>query len=329
MLGVVYDVTPRRSTAEQLLAKTEALRENEARLASAQSIAHLGNWELELASGTLIWSEEVYRIFGQDPASYTPSHEAFINAVHPDDVAAVLAGDARAMDGEPQRVLHRIIRPDGAIRYVQEFIELKYDAQCKPAYIRGVVQDITELTEAERKSSDNQLKLNNAQRLAHVGSWELDLESGSCAASEELYSILGGAPDELKLSADKFLELTVPEDRALMKGAQEKALREGRSDTMLRIRTGSGEVKHLHQLCEAVYDSAGRPALLRGTTQDVSQLIATKQEATKQAERAKVMMESVYDAIMLATPDGVIVDVNEQAQSLTGYPRDRLVGLEP
>jgi PAS domain S-box-containing protein len=327
MLGVVYDITDKRLTDEELRLKTEALRENEERLADAQRIAHVGNWELELASGKLIWSDEIYRIFGQDPSSYTPSHEAFIKSVHPDDLAALHIHDAKAMAGEPYHFIHRIVRPDGTVRHVQEFTELNCDAQGKPVCLRGVVQDITELTEAERASSESQLKLNSAQRLAHVGSWELDLETGGCAASDELYAILGGTPAELELSADKFIELTIPEDQPAMKASQEKALREGKSDTFLRIRTNAGEIRHLHQLCETVYDSAGRPALLRGTTQDITQLIATEREARRQAELSRVLMENVYDAIMVATPDGVIVAANDKAQTLTGYPKEQLIGL--
>ena len=63
----------------------QVLRNSEARLNQAQHSAHIGNWELELASNKLYWSDEIYRIFEIDKAAFGASYEAFLNAIHPDD----------------------------------------------------------------------------------------------------------------------------------------------------------------------------------------------------------------------------------------------------
>jgi len=81
-VGVFHDITGRK-LAEQ------ASRASELRLKEAQRIAKVGNWELDLPNGRLLWSDEVFHIFGVDQNLFAPSYEAFLNAIHPDDRDAV------------------------------------------------------------------------------------------------------------------------------------------------------------------------------------------------------------------------------------------------
>ena len=116
--GVFYDIT-------ELKQAEEALRQSEARLAKAQRLAHLGNWEWDLQSGDFIWSEEVYRIFGVDPQKFTPSLESFLNFVHPEDQARVRKCLNDALAGvRPYNLVNRLIRPDGSVRYIHAQAEV-------------------------------------------------------------------------------------------------------------------------------------------------------------------------------------------------------------
>src|SRR5262245_12275642 len=78
IFGVSQDVTARKR-GEQLV------RDRERKLSDAQSIAHVGNWEWEVTSGKVVWSDEMYRIVGVDPATYTPTYDDYIVRVHPAD----------------------------------------------------------------------------------------------------------------------------------------------------------------------------------------------------------------------------------------------------
>lgn len=130
----------------------EALRRSEQRLSRAQEIAHLGSWELDLVSGELTWSDEVYRIFGLRPQEFAATYEAFLEAVHPDDREAV---DAAYTDSLKKRRLtyeieHRIVRREtGEIRWVHERCRHVKNADGKIILSTGMVLDVTERRRAE------------------------------------------------------------------------------------------------------------------------------------------------------------------------------------
>ncbi|MBI4826090.1 MAG: PAS domain S-box protein [Nitrospirae bacterium] len=135
-----------RKRAEQLLL------ESEGRLKRAQEIAHLGGWELDLVNNNLTWSDEVYRIFGLQPQEFAATYEAFLDAVHPDDRAAVdeaYSGSLRE-GKDSYEVEHRVIRKySGEIRYVHEKCGHVRDGSGRVVRSAGMVHDITERKLAE------------------------------------------------------------------------------------------------------------------------------------------------------------------------------------
>jgi PAS domain S-box-containing protein len=125
----------------------EALRESERLLACSQEISHLGSWELDLVNKKLTWSDEVYRIFGLQPQEFGATYEAFLEAIHPDDRAAVdTAYSGSLREGrDTYEIEHRIIRKsDGEIRIVHEKCEHIRDSSGQIIKSVGMVQDITE-----------------------------------------------------------------------------------------------------------------------------------------------------------------------------------------
>jgi diguanylate cyclase (GGDEF)-like protein/PAS domain S-box-containing protein len=128
------------------------LRASEARLKEAQRLAQIGDWELDLASGRLTWSAQIYRIFEMEPAQFGATLDAFLACVHPDDRAEVERAYADSVARrQPYDVVHRLRMADGRVKYVHERGETHYDASGRPTRSVGTVQDVTEMKLFEQR----------------------------------------------------------------------------------------------------------------------------------------------------------------------------------
>jgi diguanylate cyclase (GGDEF)-like protein/PAS domain S-box-containing protein len=124
---------------------TRELRESGEQLKEAQRMAHIGSWELDIASNALTWSDEIYRIFEIDQTSFEASYDAFLDAIHPEDRERVdRAFQDSVNDHLPYNIQHRLLFPDGRIKFVHEKGETFYDAEGLAIRSMGTVQDITE-----------------------------------------------------------------------------------------------------------------------------------------------------------------------------------------
>ncbi len=129
-----------------------ALRRNEANFAAAQRIAHVGNWETDILTNHLTWSDEIYRIFGLKPQEFDATVDAFFARVHPDDLDYVLKAVDEAVAGRgTYNVDHRIVRSNGEIRFVHQEAEVTFDEAGKPLRMLGIVQDVTDRKHLELK----------------------------------------------------------------------------------------------------------------------------------------------------------------------------------
>ena len=146
--GIGREITAQREAEERL-------KRSEAMLAEAQRLAHLGGWEWQVSQNILRWSDEVYRIFGLEPESFTPSWALLIERVFPDDRERVNREVDKAIQARsPIEIEYRIMRPDGSIRVILgrgHVIAEDGDADLR---LLGTIQDITEI-----KALDQQIRL--------------------------------------------------------------------------------------------------------------------------------------------------------------------------
>ncbi|HMK43069.1 MAG TPA: PAS domain-containing protein [Dissulfurispiraceae bacterium] len=147
----------------EMTQKTEALQLSEARYAKAEEIAHVGHWGLDLTTSAFSASDETYRILGATRETFVNNSEQFLTAVHPDERGRVGETLDRAIrEGLAYDLEHRIITPDGAVRYVVQKAEMVRDENGTPIRVMGTLRDISRRKQDEialRKSRDFYLVL--------------------------------------------------------------------------------------------------------------------------------------------------------------------------
>lgn len=133
------------------------------RMANAQSLAAMGDFDWHIATDTNTWSDELYRIYGYQPGEIHPSYRVFFEHVHPEVRESVRAAYHRCHDtGEPYDMVERIVRRDGAVRYLWTNAEVIRDEQGTPVRMRGTSIDITEQVLAEQAREEAAMRLGDA-----------------------------------------------------------------------------------------------------------------------------------------------------------------------
>jgi PAS domain S-box-containing protein len=190
---------------------------NEALLKEAMDVAKMGHWELDLASGNLSWSDEIYKIFEMDPQSAIASYEHFLNNIHPDDREAVNNAYRNSLQNKTgYNIEHRLLINKHLLKYVQERCRTEYDSTGHPVRSIGTVQDITDRKEIEltlQKTSEIYFDLfNNAE----VGMFRTLLDGSRVLnINDKFLKIVGMTREEVlgKPSVDLWVD---PNERAEM-----------------------------------------------------------------------------------------------------------------
>ncbi len=202
--GMAHDVT------ERVLAE-KALRLSEERLRLAVRAAAMGVWELQFSTRTLIWTPEVLDIFGVPADAPKPSFEEAAGCTHPEDRALVEEQFDLLLAGKPIQFDHRIIRPDGTVRWIEVTAQAEFDASGQPVRSIGVIRDVTESRQLEGR-------FRQAQKMEAVGR----LAGGVAHDFNNILMIITGYGDLLKghLGGDERLR---PMIEAILKAANRAA----------------------------------------------------------------------------------------------------------
>ncbi len=171
----------------KLVRGRDQVARSEQRLKQAQRMAHVGHWEYTPATRSMAWSDEVFRIFGQEPASFQPSFERYWAQVHPDEKERLQKIFKGALaDRSDLDDVHRIVRPDGTERSVRLICESSPHGQ-GPVY-HGTIQDVTELREAQASLERLNMELDRRVkgRTRELVVLNRDLESFTYSVSHDL-----------------------------------------------------------------------------------------------------------------------------------------------
>ncbi len=251
-----------------------ALRESEARLANAQRIAQLGNWDWNLLDGGISWSDETFRIFGVPPENGPLPMDAALALVHPDDRAAVRAGFEKCMapGGGPCSWSLRLIRPYGAIIHAVSQAEAVFDEAGKPVRVSGTIQDVSERLAAENATRRTEAFL--GQIVENIPAMLFVKEAGELrflTLNRAGEALLGMPRTELvgKNDADFFppeqAEFFTRKDREVLAGRRPVVIPEESIESRDKGR------RLLRTVKVPVYDDDGQPLYLLGFSNDITE----------------------------------------------------------
>jgi len=196
---------------EQVEAEQD-LRASEARLRNAQQLAQIGNWRWDPSTDTITWSEEMYRIYGQDPEAFVPDLHHFLEAIDPEGRETTKAAIENALNThEPYEVVHQIRRPSGDVRFVQGRGEVVVASDGTVEFLQGTCQDITEQQRArdalQHYAQELEERNTELEQFAYVASH--DLQEPLRMVSSFLQLLQRRYGDQLDDTADEYIRFAV------------------------------------------------------------------------------------------------------------------------
>ncbi len=266
--------------------ESRELRASEERLRLAVTGGNVGIWEWDVATNRLVWNDELILMWGWPEGATELTLEGVLRMVLPEDRPLLETAIEQSLRYNAAcDVEHRVRRHDGEVRWIASKGRVECDRANRPVRMVGVALDITERKQAEDALKRREGQLAEAQRIAHVGSYEWDIVGNRVDRSEELCRIFGVLRDEFPPTLDGYLERVHPDDRRATRTIVEQAFRDGRSfDFEERIVRPDGAVRHLRSQGRWSSDFSGKPARLMGICQDITERKLAEDQLRKTVE---------------------------------------------
>lgn len=325
LLTTQEELEQRRAHLEQEVARQTAI------LTEVQRIAHLGNWEWDLVNNTLKWSDEMYRIFGLVPKQIGASYEVFLNAVHPEDRQRVDDSVREALARQhTYSIDHRILQPDGTLRYVHGQAEVMQGDDGQVISMLGTFQDIT-----EHKLAEEQLRKQQAitsliietipmrvfwkdRALRYLGcNTVFARDAGKCSPDE----LLG--KDDSQMSWKEQAELYRADDQRVMDTDTPK-LSYDEPQT-----TPSGEQIWLRTSKVPLHNAANEVMGMLGVYEDITESKRMELKYLESEKRFRNLAELTTDWVWQVDEHGTYVYSGAKIKDLLGYDPGEVVGKTP
>lgn len=329
--GISVDVTTRVSAQLELEQREKELRQNQARLAEAQSLAHMGHWVYQSKNEELQASDEFARIYGFRPGTDSVTWDQVVARIHPDDRGYILHAltDARA---DAAGAEHRIVWPDGEQRHVRA-IARKHIEHGVVTSTFGIVMDVTDQRRAEedrRRSQqaliESEARMAEAQAIAHMGHWIMDNQTQMLSCSDEFYRLHGHPPQSFPPDIHAFVRQIHPGDRERIKDVLNHLDEKPHSEDYRIIRP-DGQIRYMRGTITPFYSGGRQIERIFGITMDITE--------RKLAEIELQASQELFTKAFESSPDGIafidgrskrIIQINQAFADISGYDGAALVG---
>jgi PAS domain S-box-containing protein len=322
LLGLVWyfrDITDRKQAETELRQSEERLR---LALSAATAVAFV--WDAA--------TDSVVRYFSTEPAlpvnPHAPESVTAVRAnVHPDDRERFDAGIAACLaDGSEYRNLYRVARPDGTVRWLEEWGTLDRDRTGLPVRLTGISIDVTERKEAEAALQLAERRQRLALDAGRMGTWDWEIGSDclSWDASEQI--LFGFGPGEFDRRIDTFLNRVHPDDRPAVRQVLADAAAGKDFDGEFRIRLASGAVRWIHGSGVVVPKSDHTPPRMVGINYDITERKTAEAALRESEERLRIFAERAPAGVAMLDRDLRYLSYSRRWLTDYGLGDENLVG---
>ncbi len=285
-IAAVQDITKRK---EAEIAEAAAKEQLQAILTATD----IGTWQWDLTRNVLVTDANLKRLFHLEAGEEAPL-ERYVERMASDDRERIeKAIESVIREGGLYDEQYRVVAPDGTERWIHARGKVERDEGGTARSFSGVVLDITERKQAEDQARRAAADLAEAQRIAKLGSWRFDVQTGRIVLSDQLCTIFDVEPSPLGQTYESFLALVHPDDRPGIVQANIEARLHGTPfDMEFRVVTQDGFVKTMRELGYASRDAADRVVGLFGTVQDITERKQVEIALRENEERLRLALES-------------------------------------
>lgn len=304
------DITDRK-------AAEATLKESEERYRSLVETAHDAIYTLDREGRITSLNRAFERITGWSRGEWVG--KPFAPLIHPEDLPRATELFRRLLQGEQLGSYELRVRSRSGDYLIGEFTSTAQVKDGEVVGVLGIARDVTDRRRAEEELRKREMQLAEAQRIAHLGSWEWDPEKGSITWSEELYRIAGLSPGE-EIDAKRFLEIVHPEDRERLSGLFRQALASGSEiDDEYRLVRNDGSVRIVHGKGRVVNDAGGNPVKMVGTAQDITERVRAEAAVRMSERRYRTLFERNLAGVYRTDLSGTILDCNQSLARMLGF----------
>ncbi len=294
------------------------------KLVAAQRIAGLGYWEWSPVTGKLHWTDELYRLYGLTPGEEI-DYEKYISHIHEDDRDLVTGTVGRAMEQhDPFYMVHRIVTPQGEVRYIQGDGTVDADADGNVIRMSGTALDVTriKMAELELRASEERYRLLAANATDMVA--RSTTEGVYVYVSPSSESVVGFTPDELH--GKSVYDFMHAGDLEAVRRMYRELLDQTTIQTIAyRFQRQSGGYVWVESTLRSVGED-GEVVEIVSSTRDITERRKTEERLRHSEERTRALTESAVEAIVTIDHDGTIVGWNDSATRIFGYERSEVLG---
>ncbi|MDA8241028.1 MAG: PAS domain-containing protein [Nitrospiraceae bacterium] len=235
-------------------------------------------------------SQNIVNQLGYEPAMFCEHPNFWADHIHPDDRQRVFDGLPQLLEKGSHVHEYRFLNKEGTYRWMRDELLLIYDSEGKPVDCVGFWIDITEQKSAEEALRQSEERLQEAQHLAHVGSWDLDIVTNVLVWSDESYRIFEIDKNDFGASYEAFLSTIHPDDRKAVDETYVKSVRDRTPyEIVHRLKFPDGRVKFVQERCMTFYSVAGDPLRSIGTVQDITERKLTEERMQRQLQRLSAL----------------------------------------